>query len=928
MQKIKRPISILLSVLMVVSLFAIVPLTASAATTKNFEDKLKVENTTTTLAARTWTWSDTPSGAVYNGKLKDTTGDMTFYTDQDSQQGFVTTASGGTAVSIRLDWAINLNTLNRKKVYIYGKNSAYTSYTDVFDSSKRGTLINTINVGSNKQETFTISGNYKYIAFRVGVTSGTNDNIYIDNILVTWQKNYYRVKWNNYNGTTIETDDEVLEGTTPTYDSATPTKPQDDEYTYTFSGWSPTVSAATQDITYTAQFTATKRKYAVTFKNGDEVLQTGEVEYGQRPSYTGATPTKEDSTGQYTYTFKGWKNGAITYAPGAQLPAVQGAVTYTAVFDSTVNKYTITWLNDDGSLIDTTTVEYGVVPTHADPTKAETAQYTYTFAGWDTTPVAVTGEATYKATFTPVLRQYKVKWNNQGAVREDNVDYGTHPSYGSTPTKTETAEYTYTFAGWNDGTTTYAPDAELPEVTGDVEYEATFTSTKRSYTITWLNDDDSLIDTTTVEYGTVPTHADATKASTAQYDYTFAGWDTTPVAVTGEATYKATFTSNLRSYTITWLNDDDSLIDTTTVEYGTVPTHADATKASTAQYDYTFAGWDPEVVAVTGEATYKATFTQKEKPKFFAGNTISLKEAIYLNYYIDPVAAGITLEDVTDGDKTISIDFAWETTPAPKSKISECSTVISKDNYKKVGNYFVVSCKVCAAEMSCVIKATGTVGSFTDTLTYSVREYCKIILDPNSEFSVKFKTDNGEEKYKDLVDLVKKTLDYGTKAQTVFNIIPDDPANSILSDNPNDFTYYSMSDVTTEMVEDAIYATNHMNASNMNDVANALGAKYYLTSLFYLSNNTLRHVFTKNTAAFNPNDYDGSQANYYYYVEKGGIAAAQLDKLQQFTVGSVTFFYSPLDYAKAVIGSGMSQNDKNLAKSLYWYNQAAKKYFP
>ncbi|MBR0302542.1 MAG: hypothetical protein IJQ80_01695, partial [Clostridia bacterium] len=67
-----------------------------------------------------------------------------------------------------------------------------------------------------------------------------------------------------------------------------------------------------------------------------------------------------------------------------------------------VRKYTITWKLDENTVIDTTSVAYGTVPTHADAVKAEDDDYTYEFAGWDTTPVAVTGDATYTATFTTV----------------------------------------------------------------------------------------------------------------------------------------------------------------------------------------------------------------------------------------------------------------------------------------------------------------------------------------------------------------------------------------------------------------------------------------------------------------------------------------------------------------------------------------------
>lgn len=46
------------------------------------------------------------------------------------------------------------------------------------------------------------------------------------------------------------------------------------------------------------------RNYTVTFKNGDEILQTGKVFHGLTPAYSGDTPVKAGDG--YTYAFNGW----------------------------------------------------------------------------------------------------------------------------------------------------------------------------------------------------------------------------------------------------------------------------------------------------------------------------------------------------------------------------------------------------------------------------------------------------------------------------------------------------------------------------------------------------------------------------------------------------------------------------------------------
>ena len=90
------------------------------------------------------------------------------------------------------------------------------------------------------------------------------DHIYINGLEVqasqinnkTLQLGYKTITWQNYDGSTLKTE-QVNCGETPSYSGETPTKPATEQYTYTFSGWSPAVTAVTEDQTYTAEFTKT-----------------------------------------------------------------------------------------------------------------------------------------------------------------------------------------------------------------------------------------------------------------------------------------------------------------------------------------------------------------------------------------------------------------------------------------------------------------------------------------------------------------------------------------------------------------------------------------------------------------------------------------------------------------------------------------------
>ena len=437
--------------------------------------------------------------------------------------------------------------------------------------------------------------------------------------------NKYEVVFKDYDGSVLKSAVEYDYGTSAdnVVKPSDPTRGSTAQYTYTFKGWNPSIADVTGAAVYTAEYDSTVRSYEIAFVNGSSTLQSGTVEYGQTPIYSGEAPTKT-ATAQYTYTFKDW-NPIIA--------SVTGAATYTAVFDSTVNKYMVTF-KDGETVLQSGEVAYGTVPTAPAVTLPEnTAQYTYSFGGWDSEVVAVMGPATYTAVINRTLNKYEVVFKDyDGSVLKSAVEYDYGTSAASiakpaNPTRESTAQYTYTFKGWNPS---------IVNVTGAAIYTAEYDSTVRSYEIAFVNGN-STLQTGTVEYGQTPVYSGAapTKTATAQYTYTFKGWNPTIASVTGAATYTAVFDSTVNKYMVTF-KDGETVLQSGEVAYGTVPTAPAVTlPENTAQYTYSFGGWDSEVVAVMGPATYTAVINRtlnKYEVMFKDYDGSVLKSAVEYDY--------------------------------------------------------------------------------------------------------------------------------------------------------------------------------------------------------------------------------------------------------------------------------------------------------
>ena len=315
---------------------------------------------------------------------------------------------------------------------------------------------------------------------------------------------------------------------------ANPTKPSTDSQTFSFAGWTPALSAVTENVVYKATYSSTTNAYTITFVNGSETLQSSAVAFGETPAYSGQVPTKA-ATQAYTYSFKGWS---------PEIAVVAGNATYKAVFDSILNKFTVTFVDEDGAILKAATAyDYGtsaeniVLP--ANPTKPSTDSQTFSFAGWTPALSAVTENVVYKATYSSTTNAYTITFvNGSETLQSSAVAFGETPAYsGQVPTKAATQAYTYTFKGWSP---------EISVVAGNATYKAVFDSALVRYYVQFLNGE-NVLQADSLGYGILPAYnaTTPTKEATQTYTYTFKGWSPEIAIVASNATYKAVFDSTL-----------------------------------------------------------------------------------------------------------------------------------------------------------------------------------------------------------------------------------------------------------------------------------------------------------------------------------------------------------------------------------------------
>ena len=219
-------------------------------------------------------------------------------------------------------------------------------------------------------------------------------------------------------------------------------------YQYVFEGWNQFPTNVTENIQVSAKW---QTKYAVTFYNYDgsiigDPLWYNANEKPKDPIETGdmERPVRDSGTDDFRYVFDKWEG-----LPNIITQPVEVNATFIKQFpvkfyktsreDRTQTQHGETvWVNEGDD----------ATPPQSNPTKASTAQYSYTFSGWDGDYTNVHEKRDVYAKYTSTTRKYTVYFYNGDTdtplCTVKNVSYGNTATYsGEDPVKQTTGSDIY-----------------------------------------------------------------------------------------------------------------------------------------------------------------------------------------------------------------------------------------------------------------------------------------------------------------------------------------------------------------------------------------------------------------------------------------------------------------------------------------------------
>lgn len=155
-----------------------VTVTAEAATTVTDVLDRALTGVTATNSYSDWSGKTSNSDAVYAGN---SCGDKESIQlrSKNSNSGVITTKTGGKARKVVVTW--NSGTSSGRTLDVYGKDSAYSAATDLYNANNQGTKLGSIVMGTSTE--LEISGDYTYIGFR-----SKDGAMYLTKVEITWEQ--------------------------------------------------------------------------------------------------------------------------------------------------------------------------------------------------------------------------------------------------------------------------------------------------------------------------------------------------------------------------------------------------------------------------------------------------------------------------------------------------------------------------------------------------------------------------------------------------------------------------------------------------------------------------------------------------------------------------------------------------------------------